>query len=143
MKKAIAQKIKSICHTYGINALYVFGSRCREIADFIQGKALLDTKNTRDVDIGILPGEAFQLTIQNKVNVTIDLEDLLNVSRVDLVVLTEVSPFLSLDAIDGELLYSAHPDETAIYELYVLRKAGDLAFYERERRRLILTGESK
>jgi hypothetical protein len=71
----------------------------------------------------------------------IALEDLLRVSKVDLIVLPEASPFLCLDVIDGELLYTSDPDETANYELYVLRRAGDLAFYERQKRMQIISGE--
>jgi len=74
------------------------------------------------------------------VRLTIDLEDLLGVCRVDLVILSEASPFLALDVISGEQLYSPDLDRAAEYELYILRRAGDLAYFERQRRKQILMG---
>jgi len=70
------------------------------------------------------------------------LEDLLDVDRVDLVVLPEASPYLALDIVCGELLCATDLDAEAEYQLYVLRRAGDLAPWERERRRMLLTGEA-
>jgi hypothetical protein len=58
---------------------------------------------------------------------------------VDLVVLSEASAFLALEVIQGEILYEVDPDRTAEYELYVMRRAGDLALFERERVEQILT----
>ncbi len=70
------------------------------------------------------------------------LEDLLDVPRVDLVILPEAPPFLALDIVQGELLCATDPVAEAEYQLYVLRRAGDLAPFERERRRMILAGEA-
>ena len=75
---------------------------------------------------------------QSVVRLATELEDLLGVVRVDLVMLTEAEPFLALDVVRGELLYCVDPDAQAEEELYVLRRPGDLAPHERERRRLIL-----
>lgn len=36
------------------------------------------------------------------------------------------APFLALDIIRGDLLYSRNQDEQVEFELYVLRRAGDL-----------------
>jgi hypothetical protein len=57
---------------------------------------------------------------------------------VDLVVLGEADPFVAAEVIRGERLY-AHDEYTADeYDLYVLRRAGDLAPLERERIALVL-----
>ena len=61
-------------------------------------------------------------------------------ARVDLVVLPEASPFLALDIVTGELLLARDPDREAEYQLFVLRRAGDLAPFERARRALVLEG---
>jgi hypothetical protein len=42
-----------------------------------------------------------------------ELEDLLEVNRVDLVILPEADPFLALEVIRGELLYSEELDRQA------------------------------
>jgi hypothetical protein len=74
------------------------------------------------------------------VELAAELEDLLEVGRVDLVVLDEADPFLALDVIRGELVYGADKDAQAEEELHVVRRAGDLAPYARERWDRILTG---
>jgi hypothetical protein len=40
--------------------------------------------------------------------------------------------------IRGELLHTEAPDDQAQYELYVLRRAGDLLPFKKERMRMIL-----
>ena len=93
-----------------------------------------------DVDIGVEPKPGRYLNAKERVRLAIELEDVLDVNRVDLVILSEADPFLALEIIRGELLYCADADAQAEYELYVLRRAGDLAFYARERWQQILTG---
>jgi hypothetical protein len=58
--------------------------------------------------------------------------------RVDLVVLQEADPFLAVEIIRGERLYVRDEYEADEYDLYILRRAGDLAPLERERQALIL-----
>ena len=83
-----------------------------------------------DVDIGVLPKLGEELSARDRVQLMAALEDLFGVGRVDLVVLPEASVFLAADAINGELLYDAVPDRTAEFELYVLRRAGDLIAWQ-------------
>lgn len=45
-----------------------------------------------DVDIGVCPLPGHQLSVHDKVRLAMALEDLLGVSRVDLVVLPSVAP---------------------------------------------------
>ena len=66
------------------------------------------------------------------------LEDLFCVSRVDLVNLNEADPFLAANVIRGERLYSKNADLADEYDLYVLRRAGDLIPLERERIAIIM-----
>jgi hypothetical protein len=70
------------------------------------------------------------------------LEELFDVGRVDLVILPEAKPYLALDVVRGELLCVTDVDAEAAYQLYVLRRAADLAPLERERRRMVLAGEA-
>jgi predicted nucleotidyltransferase len=92
-----------------------------------------------DIDIAIRSRRGGRwLNGRERAELTIALEDLLDAHRVDLVVLPEAGPYLALQAIAGEVLYCADEVEQAEYELYVLRRAGDLASFERERREAIL-----
>ena len=142
MKSDFLDNVESICHRYHIDILYVFGSRAKELANCARGKGKIAGENNVDVDLGVLPAQKYHLNAKDRVRLTVDLEDLLGVCRVDLVILSEASPFLALDVIRGEELYSADPNRTAEYELYILSKAGDLAYFERLRRKQILTGAS-
>jgi len=134
----LQRELKAIGPRYQIEALYVFGSRAREIAGRVRGQGVSSRHPDADVDIGVKPVTGHRLSAQDRVRLTIELEDLLDVNRVDLVVLPEADPFLAVNVIRGELLYCTDPHAQAEYELYVLRRAGDLVPLERERMALIL-----
>lgn len=134
-------KLKTIAKKYNLAAVYAFGSRSAEISSRIRGEPFDSHFLGSDVDIGVQPAKGHKLTVKEKVQLTIDLEGLLQVPRIDLVVIPEAGPFLALDIVQGELIYSKDLDEQAEHELYVLRRAGDLAYYERQRRNQILFGE--
>ncbi len=67
-----------------------------------------------------------------------ELEGFFGASGVDLVILTEADPFLAAAVIRGERLFAEDSYLADEYDLYVLRRAGDLAPLERERIALIL-----
>lgn len=107
-----------------ILALYLFGSRAR-------GDATEDS----DVDVGVLFREPASLRD------VLLLEDALEqrLGRpVDLIDAGHASAFLALDVIRGERVFCTDGYRCDEFELYVMRRAGDLAPYERERRRRIL-----
>ncbi|GAB4526179.1 MAG: hypothetical protein Kow0063_00110 [Anaerolineae bacterium] len=60
---------------------------------------------------------------------------------VDLVCSPEADPFLAANVVHGERLYARDEYEADEYDLYVLRRAGDLIPLERERMALILGEE--
>ena len=127
-----------LCHAYGVQDIYAFGSRAGETLGWIRGHTIHSAHPESDVDIGILPLNWSQWNAEQKVNFSLELEDFFAVSRVDLVLLPEAEPFLALDIIRGELLYTIDADEQARYELFVLRRAGDLLPFKKERIRMIL-----
>ena len=91
-----------------------------------------------DVDVGVWAVPGVNWSITQKVALAIALEDLFGCSRVDLVVLAEVDPFVAAEAVRGYRLYARDEHAANEYELYVLRRAGDLAPLERERMALVL-----
>ena len=133
-----SQKLFDLCREYGVRDLYVFGSRTEEISAMVRTLPLSQPPTDADVDIGILPEPSIHWNTDKKVNLTIELEDLFHAGRVDLVLLPEADPFLSADLIAGELLYTKDPDQQARYELFVLRRAGDLLPFKKARTRMIL-----
>lgn len=134
------EELTAIAVRYNLAAVYGFGSRAREVAQRLAGDAVAAVHPESDVDIGVRPTPGFRLNARDRVHLASDLEDLLGVGRVDLVILTEADPFLALDVIRGDLLYCADKDAQAEEELEVLRRAGDLAPYARERWKQILAG---
>ncbi len=139
---SLSDGLADLARQYGLIAIYSFGSRAEEVAARIAGQAVASAYPASDVDIGVLPAPGRRLTAAERADLTVALEDLLDVARVDLVILPEAPPFLALDIVQGELLYTTDPIAEAEYQLYVLRRAADLAPFERERRRMILAGEA-
>ena len=90
----------------GSDIIYAFGSRAREVAEW---------------------------SVKEKVNLAIALEDLFSVNRVDVVVITEEDPLFAANIIRGERIYCKDEYEVDEYDLYILRRAGDLGPVEKER----------
>ncbi len=129
--------LEDIAMRFGLDAIYLFGSRATEVASFLRGGRELDPNQLSDVDVGVVPAVGERLTVRDKVRLAITLEDEWDVSRVDLVLLPEASPFLAVDIVAGERMYARDSYALDEYELYVLRRAGDLAPFERERRQRV------
>jgi len=142
-KRDKAKRLSELAQTYRLADIYVFGSRAAEIAAMIENGRAIKHASSSDVDIGVRPKRGSGLSMQDLVNLTTKLEDVLGVNRVDLVLLPEAEPFLALDIIRGELLYADDPLDQAYYELFVLRRAGDLLPFKRERIDLILRGAAR
>ncbi len=130
------QKIGQICKKYQIMAFYVFGSRGLELFQAIQGDTIQLAKSTSDLDLGVLTHSPF--SIESKVNLTLELESLFGLSDIDLFILQEVDAFLAANIIRGERVYVEDSYLADEYELFVLRRAGDLAELERQRMAAIL-----
>jgi predicted nucleotidyltransferase len=129
------EALKRICDQYEILILYAFGSRADEAWQYVQ-RGIPLKEGPSDLDIGVLPAQP--LHVKQKVTLTIALEDFFNVNRVDLVVIPEAGPFLAANIIRGERLYAKDSRQADEYDLYILRRAGDLAFFEQERMKLTL-----
>ncbi len=130
------QAIEQICKKYGVKALYGFGSRGRELFEVLRDDRLSLSASQSDLDIGVLTHSPF--SVDDKVGLTSDLEGLFGNANVDLVVLQEVDAFLAANIIRGERVYAEDDYLADEYELFVLRRAGDLAGFERQRMAAIL-----
>jgi len=123
-------RLVQICTAHGVKILYLFGSRGLEFYSYLHDAGPPHPPGESDLDVGVLP--ASPLSVQQKVEMALQLEDLFSVGRIDMVVLTEADPFLAANIIRGERAYAQSKYEADEYDLYVLRRAGDLAFYERQ-----------
>jgi predicted nucleotidyltransferase len=137
----LQSNLVDLCRRYGVASLYAFGSRASEVRELLRNEREEPESTSSDLDIAVMPGAGVDFGARARVRLSTEIEDLLRVPRVDLVVLSEANPFLAADAVRGELLYCDDPDRQAHEELYVLRRAGDLAHFEEERMAGILSGE--
>jgi len=130
------QKIEQICRKYQVKAFYVFGSRRADLLRAISDDTFQLASSQSDLDIGVLTDSPF--SIENKVNLTLELEELFDAPKVDLFILQEADTFLAANIIRGERVYAEDSYLADEYELFVLRRAGDLAELERQRMAMIL-----
>lgn len=95
-----------------------------------------DARVESDLDVGVLFAEPQPL------EATLRLEEALERAagvKVNLVDAARSGPFVALDIVRGERIFTRDPIETDYFELYVLRRAGDLLPFERQRREMLLT----
>lgn len=104
--------------------LYLFGSQ-----------ATGETHEQSDVDLGALFRE--KVGLDEVIRLESRFEERLG-RRVDLVDAGSCDPFLALRIIRGERVYCTDSTRCDEFDLYVLRRAADLAPFERERRRMVL-----
>lgn len=103
---------------------YLFGSRARR-----------DEHAGSDADVAVVfDGPA---GLERTILLADELERAAGL-RVDVVDLSQAGVFLALDAIRGERIFERDGRRLDDLDLYVLRRAGDLAHFERERRRALL-----
>ena len=130
------QKIEQICKRYQLKALYVFGSRSADMLRAIKDEQYQPAPSQSDLDIGVLSHSPF--SIENKINLTFELANLFGLPDIDLFILQEADAFLAANIIRGERIFAENSYLADEYELFVLRRAGDLAELERQRMAMIL-----
>ena len=135
--------LNQIAERFGLSVIYAFGSKANEVLGWLQYERFeLSISSSSDVDIGVKPYPGKKLSVQEKVYLTMALEDFFAVRKIDLVVIQEVDPFLAANIVRGERIYCRNEYEADEYDLYVLRRAGDLAPLEKERMALVLGEDS-
>lgn len=130
--------LEEICKQFGVASLYVFGSQSHLILDWVEGQENSLNIGSSDIDIGVTIAGGMTLIISEKIHLTIALENFFGCNRVDVVFLNEADPFLAAEVIRGERLFVQDEYKADEYELYILRRAGDLSPIERERMALVL-----
>jgi len=133
---SVKKQIKKLAETYGLQIIYAFGSRAKEILEVVEGKKLAASKTKSDLDIGIKPEKP--LNIKEKVAIAIFFEDLFRLSKVDVVVIPEAPISLAFEIVKGEVLYAKDEKFEAEYQLTIMRMMADLMPHLRMKRKLIL-----
>jgi predicted nucleotidyltransferase len=136
-------KLAEIARTFDLEIMYAFGSHAEDALKWLKDeRSSLSILSPSDLDIAVKPSSKRKLSAKEKVQISMALEDLFSTNRVDLVSLPEADPFLAANIIRGERLFSKDTYLADEYDLYILRRAGDLIPLERERIGLIM-GEEK
>lgn len=130
--------LHQICQQFKVDILYLFGSRAVEVQQWLTGQREALSDSASDVDVGVKPLPGVDFGLNEKVKLAIALEDFWDVGRVDLIYLPDADPFLAANVIRGERMYAQDTYRADEYDLYILRRAGDLAYLERKRMDLVL-----
>jgi len=135
-------KLAEIALTFDLEIMYAFGSHAENALKWLKDeRSSLSILSPSDLDIAVKPSSKRKLSAKEKVRISMALEDLFSTNRVDLVNLPEADPFLAANIIRGERLFSKDTYLADEYDLYILRRAGDLIPLERERIGLIMGKE--
>jgi predicted nucleotidyltransferase len=122
---ALDRIIETARTSSGLVALYLFGSQSNG-----------DATTGSDIDLGTLGDRP--LSLPECVDLQVKLQDAAGLVA-DLVDLRKADAFLALDVIRGERIYCRDDLAADTFELFVMRRAGDLEPFERERRRALAT----
>jgi uncharacterized protein len=123
--KALARRIAGVLERHpDVLGAYLFGSRARD-----------GVRPESDADIAVVFDHPPAL--ERLVELETELEDALSL-EVDVIDLAGAGAFLALEAVRGERVFERDGLVLDQLDLYILRRAGDLAHFERERRRALL-----
>lgn len=130
----VTPAVADLCHRHSILALYLFGSRA---GDGLKRLAGLPAEGRgSDLDVGVV----FDRPVVDHGclgSLQVDLEDLFDPLRVDLVPLQRVDPLFQFAAIDGHRIAATDTTRADLFELLVLRRAAEALPLERQRERQI------
>ncbi len=107
-----------------VRAIYIFGSQ-----------AVGGARPDSDLDLGVLYRTRQALATTLRLEQDFEQE---TARKIHLIDLGRASAFLALDIVRGERVFCRDATETDRFELYVLRRAGDLLPFERQRQALLL-----
>lgn len=134
--KDFKDDIAGLARKYQIQIIYAFGSRAKEIFGRVASQKRRSARSKSDLDIGVKPQRP--LKVKEKVEIALFFEDLFDVPKVDVVVIPEAPALLAYEIVSGELLYAKDENFEAEYQLYIMRRAGDLMPYESLKKEMIL-----
>jgi hypothetical protein len=106
---------------------------------FAAGAGHIDLSKEADFYLAVKITPQKSLRVRQKSQLTIDLEELFQLTSLDLVVINEADPFLAANIIRDERIFCRDEYMADQYELYILRRTGDLIPLERERPQIIFS----
>lgn len=97
-----AEALAELCDRFRVSILYAFGSQAGAVREWLTGNRSGLAAGPADVDVGVKVSRETRLSVREKVRLALAMEDLLDVTRVDLVCLDDADPFLAANVIRGE-----------------------------------------
>lgn len=116
------ETLNRLCREHGLLAVYLFGSRADDGLRLLQGEAV--SREGSDLDIGVV----FREPLRNSrvlSSFQVELEDIFEPLRVDLVPLQRVDALFQFSAIDGHRIAGSDSDKVDRYELFVMNMASE------------------
>jgi len=123
------EALNRLSREYGLLAVYLFGSRADDGLRLLRGEAV--SREESDLDVGIV----FREPLRNPrilSRLQVELEDVFEPLRVDVVPLQRVDALFQFSAIDGHRIAATDPDEADRYELVVMNRAAELLPIQRQ-----------
>ncbi|MCP4658984.1 MAG: nucleotidyltransferase domain-containing protein [bacterium] len=125
---ASQERLPQICRRYGLQSIYLFGSRADEGLRLLAGEAV--ARDGSDLDVGVVFCDP-EFDLSALWGLQVELEELFAPLRVDLVPIQKLDAIFQFRAIDGHRLIETDPTRNAYYELAVMRRAAELLPIER------------
>jgi predicted nucleotidyltransferase len=121
--------LAAACRRHGVAAIYLFGSRADDGQRALAGEPVPAPGS--DLDVGVFFSDPrFDPRVLSRLQV--DLEEVFDPLRVDLVPLQYVDALFQFEAIDGHRVAALDPLAADEYELVIMRRAAELLPIERE-----------
>jgi len=124
-REGLLEKLAALLEPFPqVQAAYLFGSA-------------LHRADPRDLDLAVLGEKRFALPDLERIGLACEVALR---RRVEVVDLRAAAPFFAVEVLRGQRFFLRRGAEVAVdeFELYLMRRAGDLAPVERERRRMLL-----
>jgi predicted nucleotidyltransferase len=118
-----------LCREHGLLAVYLFGPRVDDGLCRLQGDAV--SREGSDLDIGVV----FREPLCNPrvlSSLQVELADMFEPLRVDLVPLQRVDALFQFSAINGHRIAATDPDEADRYELFVMNMASEMHWLKQQ-----------
>ena len=129
------KQFNDICEQYGIALCYLFGSQQERGNSILAGETVPVVDEESDIDFAVLFRTRPAAPLELYARLSLDLQDIVQPHRADLLFLPEVDHLLQLEAMRGINVYSFDAQFRESYEDRVMKFAADeLQIFKRNER---------
>ena len=121
---SLHDQLADVARRNGILVLYLFGSRAADGERLLRGETV--SGEGSDLDVGVVLAQPARDPFLEYGGLYADLIEVFHPLRADVVLLHEANAFLQEAAVRGREVFCADEHRRDLYELEVLRRAGEL-----------------